>query len=100
MSLRRGQDPYTITLDAAAKLIEDHEAQLKNKDIKVFPDSGISVLNGRFGPYIKHAGANYRIPKGTDPESLTEEQCKEIIASSGERKAPSSRKNPNTRKSQ
>lgn len=100
VSLRRGQDPYTITLDAAAKLIEDHEAQLKNKDIKVFPDSGISVLNGRFGPYIKHAGANYRIPKGTDPESLTEEQCKEIIASSGERKAPSSRKNPNTRKSQ
>lgn len=86
VSLKRGQDPYTITLDAAAKLIEDHENQQKNKDIKSFPDADIAVLNGRFGPYIKHAGANYKIPRGTDPSSLTEEQCREIIASAGEKK--------------
>lgn len=86
VSLKRGQDPYTITLDMAVKLIEDHEAQQKNKDIKSFPDAGISVLNGRFGPYIKHAGANYRIPRGTDPSSLTEEQCRDIIAAAGGKK--------------
>ena len=86
VSLKRGQDPYTITLDAAVKLIEEHEAQQKNKDIKSFPEADIAVLNGRFGPYIKHAGANYKIPKGTDPVSLTEEQCREIIASAGEKK--------------
>ena len=88
VSLKRGQDPYTIVLDAAVKLIEDHEASQKNKDIKSFPEADIAVLNGRFGPYIKHAGTNYRIPRGTDPASLTEEQCREIIASSEEKKKP------------
>ena len=91
VSLKRGQDPYTITLDTAVKLIEEHEAQQKNKDIKAFPEADIYVLNGRFGPYIKHAGANYKIPRGTDPASLTEEQCRTIIESAGEKK-PSPRK--------
>ena len=91
VSLKRGQDPYTISLEAAVKLIEDHEAQQKNKDIKSFPEADIFVLNGRFGPYIKHAGSNYKIPRGTDPSSLTEEQCRSIIESAGEKK-PSPRK--------
>lgn len=98
VSLKRGQDPYTITLDTAVKLIGEHESQIQHKDIKTFPEADIAVLNGRFGPYIKHAGANYRIPKGTDPESLTEEQCREIIASSAERKPSSSRRGPYARK--
>ena len=91
VSLKRGQDPYTITLETAVKLIEEHEAQQKNKDIKAFPEADIYVLNGRFGPYIKHAGANYKIPRGTDPASLTEEQCRAIIDSAGEKK-PSPRR--------
>ncbi len=91
VSLKRGQDPYTITLETAVKLIEEHEAQQKNKDIKAFPEADIFVLNGRFGPYIKHAGANYKIPRGTDPASLTEEQCRTIIDSAGEKK-PSPRR--------
>ena len=91
VSLKRGQDPYTITLETAVKLIEEHEAQQKNKDIKAFPEADIYVLNGRFGPYIKHGGANYKIPRGTDPASLTEEQCRSIIESAGEKK-PSPRK--------
>ena len=91
VSLKRGQDPYTITLETAVKLIEEHEAQQKNKDIKAFPEADIYVLNGRFGPYIKHAGANYKIPRGTDPASLTEDQCRSIIDSAGEKK-PSPRR--------
>lgn len=86
VSLKRGQDPYTITLDAAVKLIEEHEAQQKNKDIKSFPDADIFILNGRYGPYIKHAGGNYKIPKGTDPTSLTEKECINIISAGGKKK--------------
>ena len=47
--------------------------------LKEFKDENISILNGRYGAYIKFNGANYRIPKGTDPQSLTAQQCKEII---------------------
>ena len=46
-----------------------------------FTESGIQVLEGAYGPYIKFDGGNYRIPKDTDAGSLTEEACKDIIAS-------------------
>jgi DNA topoisomerase-1 len=39
------------------------------------------VIDGTYGPYIKHAGSNYKIPKGTVPGELTEDKCKEIISS-------------------
>ena len=82
VSLKKGMNPYTITLEEARKLISDHEEQQKNRNIKAFPEADIEVLNGRFGPYIKHSGVNYKIPKGTDPGTLTLEQCREIIEKS------------------
>ena len=56
--------------------------------MKEWPDSGISIINGRYGPYIKQGDKNYRIPKDMSAENLTEEQCKEIVAGS----APTSHK--------
>ena len=47
-----------------------------------YKDSDIQVIDGNYGPYIKHAGSNYKIPKGIDASSLTEDKCKEIISSS------------------
>ena len=56
--------------------------------IAEFKDSDIVILNGRYGPYIKHAGANYRIPKDVSAGSLTEKDCLSIIADT----APTARK--------
>ena len=42
----------------------------------------IKVLNGRYGPYIASGGKNYRIPKDTDPATLTLEQVRDIMAKS------------------
>ena len=81
ISLPRGTDPLKVDLDTCVKLIGD---SLNNKSggiISEFKDSDIQVINGAYGPYIKHAGSNYKIPKGTDAETLTEDKCKEIIAS-------------------
>ena len=50
--------------------------------IAEYQDSDIQVINGRYGPYIKHAGSNYKIPKGTDASVLTEEACLDIINNS------------------
>jgi DNA topoisomerase-1 len=47
-----------------------------------FKDADIQVINGRYGPYIKHAGGNYKIPKGTDASKLTLEECQSIINNS------------------
>ena len=79
ISLPRGTDPLSITLQECEAVIRS-AATAANPTIHEFKDSDISVLNGRYGPYIKHAGANYKIPKGTDAAALTEEDCRRIIA--------------------
>jgi DNA topoisomerase-1 len=50
-----------------------------------FPDVGIQVLNGRYGPYITDKQRNAKIPKDRDPKSLTLEECKALIAAAPER---------------
>ena len=82
ISLPRGTDPLKVDLDTCVKLIEENAGKKNGGVIADFTESGIQVLEGAYGPYIKHDGSNYRIPKGTDPSTLTEEMCKEIISSS------------------
>ena len=81
VSLPRGTDPLKVDLDTCIKLIADTLAKNTGGTIAEFVESDIMVINGAYGPYIKHAGNNYKIPKGTDPKELTEDKCKEIIAS-------------------
>ena len=82
VSLPRGTDPLKVDLDTCIKLIEDSLNKTTGGIIVEYKNSDIQVIDGSYGPYIKHAGSNYKLPKGTDPSTLTEEQCKEIIASS------------------
>ncbi len=81
-SLPRGKDPLTVTLEECISLIESiSEKASANTPMLEFTESDIHVINGRYGPYIKHDGRNFKIPKGIDAATLTEEKCKEIIAS-------------------
>ena len=82
VSLPRGTDPLKVDLDTCIKLIEDSLNKTSGGIIAEYKDSDIQVIDGSYGPYIKHAGSNYKLPKGTDPATLSEERCKEIIASS------------------
>ena len=85
-------DPHTITLDEALEL---YAAKLKaeaEKNITDFGD-GVKVLNGRFGPYITDGKKNAKIPKDTDPKSITHEEAKKLLA-----EAPEAKKRRFTRK--
>ena len=83
VSLPRGKDPLTVTLEECIEAINaNSEKAAANTVISDFTESGIQVINGRYGPYLKQDGKNYKIPKDTDAQSLTEEACKEIIAAS------------------
>lgn len=82
-SIPRGKDPLKITLDECAAIIEDGLSKTAaNSVMAEYKDSDIQVINGRYGPYIKHAGSNYKIPKETDAATLTEAACIEIINNS------------------
>lgn len=79
-SLPRGLKPETVTLEQCAEIIAAAASKPSQEVLKEFPGD-IKILNGRYGAYLKHNGGNYRLPKGTEPGSLTEEDCKNIIAS-------------------
>ena len=95
VSIPKDMAPQTITLEEAAELIRAKREADANRLIKTFDEMpGLEILNGRFGPYIayKKEGArkavNYKIPKGTDPASLSLDEVKALM----EAPAPAKRK--------
>lgn len=82
-SLPRGKDPLKVTLEECSTIIDEGLNKSAASSVMTeYPDNDIRIINGRYGPYIKHAGSNYRIPKGTDAATLTEAACLEIINNS------------------
>jgi len=80
ISLPRGADPLRIGREECLKLVQEAlSGASATPVIREFPEAGISVLQGRYGPYIKCADRNYRIPRGTDAAALTEADCRKII---------------------
>jgi DNA topoisomerase-1 len=73
-------DPYEITPERALEVIREKEIADANRLILDFPDAGIQVLNGRYGPYITDKERNAKIPKDKEPKSLTLEECQTLLA--------------------
>jgi DNA topoisomerase I len=87
-SLKKGEDdPYTVTIERAIEVILEKADSDKKKVIRDFGE--IMLLNGRYGPYLTKDKANYRLPKGTDAEKLTKEDCIKIIENGGKTKKSS-----------
>ena len=72
------EDPHTITLEKARELYAAKLQAEAEKNIADFGD-GIKVLNGRFGPYITDGTKNAKVPKDTDPKTITHEQALELL---------------------
>lgn len=94
VSLGKEDNPYSITVERAIELIEEKRRQEREKLIKAFDEDGgkTQLLNGRYGPYITRDKVNYKIPKGTDPSTLTWEKVEEIIASQSDTETKPKRK--------
>jgi DNA topoisomerase-1 len=75
VSLRKEDDPYTVTLERALELRKLKLEALDAATLKRFDGSKVRVIKGRFGPYIQDEGRRARIPKGKDYASLTLEEC-------------------------
>ena len=78
-------DPYTVTHERALEVIRLKQEADAARLILDFPDAGIQVLNGRYGPYVTDKKKNAKVPKERDPKSLTLEECKALIAAAPER---------------
>ena len=73
------EDPHTITLEKARELYAAKLQAEAEKNIADFGD-GVKILNGRFGPYITDGSKNAKIPKGTDPKTITHEKALELLS--------------------
>ena len=72
----------TINIIRASEVIAEKRIEQQNKIIKTFTqDADLKVLNGRWGAYISYKKDNFKIPKTKSAETLTFEECQEIIKS-------------------
>lgn len=79
-SLPKDEDPYTVTFERALELVAEKKKADAEKQIKIFVEQGISILNGRYGPYITDGTKNAKVPKDREPASLELEECITLLA--------------------
>jgi len=89
-------DPYTVPLDRALELVAEKKRADAAKIIKKFPEHGIQVLHGRYGPYVTNGHKNARIPKDVEPASLALEDCQAMIEAAPARKKKTGKKKKKT----
>ncbi len=76
VTLPKGADPFTVTLDEAAELIRQKEKKESEKLIKKWDDDDrVRVVNGRYGPCIQAGKKFYKIPADKQPEELSLDDC-------------------------
>lgn len=92
VSIKKTDDPYTISLERSVELIEEKRKQERERVIKTFTeDPEVQVLNGRWGPYLAKGKTNYKLPKGTDAPNLTYEEAQKIMADQADKPAKPAR---------
>ncbi len=85
-SLKKDDDPYTIERDRALELVEEKKENVAKRTIQSFDDGAITIMRGRFGPYITDGKKRARVPKDTDAAELTREECVTLLAEAPEPK--------------
>ncbi|MCF0051930.1 type I DNA topoisomerase [Dyadobacter sp. LJ53] len=94
-SLARTDDPMAVTEERLIEIITEKRLNDSNRTIKEFSeDPDAKVLNGKYGPYIAFGKKNVKIPKGTEPASLTYEEVVKLAAETPDRPSGRGAKKP------
>ncbi|RDV14300.1 type I DNA topoisomerase [Pontibacter diazotrophicus] len=72
-SLRKGQFVESLTLEDALDLFK------LPRIVGTFEDKEMTAAIGRFGPYIRHEGKFYSLPKTLDPMLVTADEAIDLI---------------------
>jgi DNA topoisomerase-1 len=79
-SLPKEANLYTLNLEQAVAIMQAKQQADRDKVLKSFPENAnFQILNGRFGPYLLAEGHNVKLPKGSEPASLTLADCEKLL---------------------
>ena len=79
VSIKQEDNPATIILARCIELIKAKRQADLDKIIRSYKeDEDVQVLKGRWGAFLKIKKQNYKLPKGTEAETLTLEDCYKI----------------------
>jgi DNA topoisomerase-1 len=80
LRVKEGDDPFTIDLERAIKLVEDKINGVNANLLKTFTeDENVQIIRGRFGPYLKSGNLNFKLPKGAEPADISWANAQEIM---------------------
>lgn len=96
------EDVFEIGINRAVAVIEEKKTNPRGRgqaaakplrELGAHPQTGepVNVMDGRYGPYLKHGKTNATLPKGKDPQSVTMEEAAALLAER-EQKGPGTRK--------
>ncbi len=98
---------FEVGLNRAVTLIAEKKANPRGrqaakalKELGAHPDTGdpVNVMEGRYGPYVKHQKTNATLPRGVEPEKVTLEEALELIAAKEKKPAKKKAKKKATKK--
>ncbi|MBT8477548.1 MAG: DNA topoisomerase I, partial [Gemmatimonadetes bacterium] len=86
-SLDKTDDVYTVTLERALELLAQPKGGRRRTAAKPLRELGphpkdgqpVNLLDGRYGPYVKHGKLNASLPKDMSPDDITMEQAVELL---------------------
>ncbi len=94
-SLESFEEVFTVGLNRAVTLIAEKASKARAKaqalkELGEHPEAGgpIQIMDGRYGPYVKHGKVNATLPKDTDPATVTLEQAVELITAKAGKAKP------------
>lgn len=98
-NLENSDEVFTVGINRAVTVLAEKAAKGGGrsasalKELGDHPDTGkpVRVLDGRFGPYVKHMKINATLPKDMDPAEVSMEMALELIAIK-EAKGPAKKK--------
>lgn len=85
-SLKKEDYVLDVTLDRAVELLAQKKSRTRGsnaiKELGEHPETGkkVKVMNGRYGPYIKHGKKNISLPNNLEPEKVEMDDAVKLIA--------------------
>jgi DNA topoisomerase I len=85
VSIPRGEDAATVDLERAIEII--NAKKVEDAPIAFYEEKPITKGKGRFGPFIKWNDLFINIPKAYNFDTLTQQDCNELIEKKIEKEA-------------